>query len=336
MTNSEKSSAVSKAAGFNKPFTESWLQALTLSIQFPVVRQLKPLFDDINNLSRIEVEGDRLEGAQRVWNLAHENGIQATLSWLPTRRVPWNFDADGPLAFEQVAISELQEFSDWTGWLGLSSHTFSLMAAATSDDWARLVRDEAVRQKKSMSASGMPEGANVRIPCLATWANAKWTMRFEKPEWLQIQFEEPFRTERLTLDELIEPLGWMVASANESLVPKSLPKIVQDMVSVKWMECSTALKPFHIQVMEKDRKDYSPWFLRTWGCVWPIVYREQNILRGQADLDVLRSEISQCFQHVPKLTFWAFLFAKLVSSVFLGRGLGICGDFVDPEKAPSR
>jgi hypothetical protein len=78
-----------------------------------------------------------------------------------------------------------------------------------------------------------------------------------------------------------------------------------------------------------NSRDFSPWFTRVWDCVWPVIYREQNMLNGKADLNRIRSEIKECLTTQPRLTVWMFLFAKLSSLIMVGRGLGQCADFID-------
>ena len=96
-----------------------------------------------------------------------------------------------------------------------------------------------------------------------------------------------------------------------------------------WIGCVKRLEALHKQILATEAKDYSPWFRRTWACVWTVIYREQNVLRGQANVDVVRSELTACVGTVPRLTTWMFAFAKLVCENQLGRGLGICGDYTN-------
>ena len=89
------------------------------------------------------------------------------------------------------------------------------------------------------------------------------------------------------------------------------------------------LEHLHKQILTTQANDFAPWFRRTWACVWTVVYREQNVLRGQANVDVVRAELAACVSTVPRLTTWMFVFAKLICENQLGRGLGICGDYTN-------
>ncbi len=60
------------------------------------------------------------------------------------------------------------------------------------------------------------------------------------------------------------------------------------------MSCVKRLEPLHKQVLDTHAKEYSAWFRRTWACVWTVVYREQNVLRGNANVDVVRQEMAAC------------------------------------------
>ena len=79
--------------------------------------------------------------------------------------------------------------------------------------------------------------------------------------------------------------------------------------------------------MLADSYGLSPWMRRTWNCVWPVIYRERNRLKGPCDLAYLRSELKACFDHSPALVEWMFVVARLACEIHIGRGLGTAGDF---------
>jgi hypothetical protein len=178
-----------------------------------------------------------------------------------------------------------------------------------------------------MSVAAVPAGMNLRLPCTAAWDLKGWSIRFDQADWVVIRYDEPCTVERPTMEELDEPLMWAVAAGHDALVPKSLPVIKLEAKPPAWMNCVKRLEAFHQRVLVKEAADYAPWFRRAWACVWTVVYREQNVLRGQADVDVVRQELAECIAHVPRLTIWMFALAKLVCECQLGRGLGISGDY---------
>ena len=191
-----------------------------------------------------------------------------------------------------------------------------------------MVRREAVRLQRPMSSGAMPQGNNLRLPCTAYWDTQTWVVRFDQADWIELQFEGTVSVPRPKFSELEEQLNWAIATANDALVPKKIAACSVVRGQPIWVDCVERLRPLHHTVL-RSGKDFGPWFQRVWGCVWPTIYREQNVLGGRAELDPIRKEMAACLASVPRLTMWMFVFAKLVCLAQIGRGLGTCSDFRD-------
>lgn len=317
---------MNSAAG-PKAFTQTWLQSLTLVARNPVAQGIKPLLDTINDLCQINADTDRMAAAKRLWDFGASDGLQSVLAIMPVQQPDWLFDRDSPFVFQRTGRDEIADFETWTKCLGIQANEVALIAEVTSRDWLNLVRQESVRLQKAMSAAAIPGGLNLRLPCTAAWDLKGWSIRFDQAEWVVIRYDEPFTVERPAMEELDETLMWAVAAAQDGLLPKSLPKLQWEAKAQPWMGCVKRLEPLHTRVLVQDAAGYAPWFRRVWACVWTVIYREQNVLRGLADLDVVRQELAECINHAPRLTIWMFVFAKLVCECQLGRGLGISGDY---------
>jgi hypothetical protein len=312
----------------DKAFTQNWLQSLTMVANDPVAKRIKPLVDTVNGLTRMNSESDRLTAAQQLWEFASKNDLQNLLDVMPIQQPIWLFDRDDVFTYQRTAADALQNFEQWCSWLGITECSVPLTTEVSNSDWLSLVRKEAVRLQRAMNTAAMPQGMNLKLPCTAKWDASRWSVQFDQVDWVIIHYEDPFTTDRPCLDDLDEKLGWITATANDKLVPKKAPPCEFLPTSQPWMSCVERLQPLHHRVLIQDAKHTSNWFRRTWGCVWTVVYREQNALRGQADLDATRKEIAACITNVPDLTTWMFLFAKLLCECQMGRGLGVSGDFV--------
>jgi hypothetical protein len=310
-----------------KAFTQTWLQSLTLVARNPVAQGIKPLLDTINDLCRIHSDSDRMTSAQKLWDFASREGLQGLLSIVPVQQPDWTFDRESPFVFQRTTRDAIDDFAAWTRCLGIQPNEVGLVAEVSSRDWLSLVRQEAVRLQHAMNTASMPAGLNQRLPCTGAWDLSGWSIRFTQAEWVVVRFDEPCTVQRPALEEIEETLAWAVAAAHDAMVPKTLPTIKYEAAAQPWMSCVKRLEPLHQRLLLKEAKDYSPWFRRVWACVWTVVYREQNVLRGEANLDVIRQELADCINHVPRLTIWMFAFAKLVCECQLGRGLGISGDY---------
>ena len=317
---------MNSAAG-QKAFTQTWLQSLTLVARNPIAQGIKPLLDTINDLCQGQADSDRMASAQRLWDFGAAEGLQGVLTIMPVQQPDWLFDRDSSFVFQRTGRDEITDFESWTKCLGLQPNEVSLTAEVTSRDWLSLVRQESVRLQRAMNVAAVPAGKNLRLPCTAAWDLKGWSIRFDQADWVVIRYDEPFTVERPGMEELEETLMWAVAAAHEALIPKSVPPIEVEPSAQPWMSCVKRLEQFHSRVLVQEAAQYAPWFRRVWACVWTVIYREQNVLRGQADIDVVRQELAECVTHAPRLTIWMFAFAKLVCECQLGRGLGISGDY---------
>jgi hypothetical protein len=312
----------------SKAFTQHWLQSLTLVAREPVAQQLKPLLDTIDELGRTGSESDRTAAAQRLWDFAEREGLRSVLEILPVEQPDWTFDREDPFSYRRVGRDQIGDFATWAQCLGIAPCEVPLVADITSRDWLNLARQEAVRLQQTMSTAGLPQGLNLQLNCKATWDLKGWSVRFDQAEWVVVRYDEPVSVTRPEFDEIDETLAWAIATANESLVPKVIAKTSGEFEKLPWLGCSDRLEPLHRRVLIADAKHTSPWFRRVWACVWPVVYREQNVLRGQANIDDVRQELAACIKEVPRLTTWMFVFAKLVCECQLGRGLGLSADYL--------
>jgi len=313
----------------DKAFTQNWLQSLTQVANEPTAKRVKPLLDTINDLSRMNTESNRLESAQRLWDFAIAEDLKSMLEIVPIQQPNWIFDRDDPFVYQHKSPVTVSDFDSWTQSIGIVPCEVPLVAEVASADWLSLVRKEAVRMQRTLSTAGMPSGLNLALPCKATWDLTGWSIRFDQADWVALRYEEPFSAERPDLSDFEESLNTTINRAHEAFVPKNVPACTNVNSTAPWISCVKRLESLHKQILAADAKDYSPWFRRTWACVWTVVYREQNVLRGHANLDVVRQELSACVTTVPRLTTWMFVFAKLICENQLGRGLGICGDYTN-------
>lgn len=317
----------SSPASIKATFTQNWLQSLTQVSHEPVARQIKPLLDSVSDLCRMNTDSDRLASAKRLWDFAASEGLQSLLSIIPLQQPDWHFDGDDTFVFHRTSNVATDDFDSWAKNIGVVDCEVSLLAEVTSKDWLSLVRQEAVRLQKSMNAAAAPAGMNLKIGCKAIWDQKGWAVRFDEADWVVVRYDDPFSVPRPSMSEMDECLGWLIANANETLVPKVVAGCTLDMGQQQWMNCVERFASLHQRVLVTDIKFFSPWFRKTWACVWTVLYREQSVLKGQADIDYVRREIAACITNVPRLTTWMFAFAKLLCECQLGRGLGTLGDF---------
>ena len=313
----------------DKAFTQNWLQSLTQVANEPTAKRIKPLLDTINDLSRMNTESNRIESAQKLWDFAGTENLKPLLEIVPVQQPTWTFDRDDPFVYQHPTKADITDFDSWTKSIGIVPCEVPLIAEVANADWLSLVRKEAVRLQRTLSTSGMPSGLNLKLPCKAVWDLTNWSVSFDQADWVQLRYEEPFSAERPDLTEFDDSVSMLIAQANESLIPKGVPTCTNVNNNAPWISCVKRLEFLHKQILTTQAAEYSPWFRRTWACVWTVVYREQNVLRGQANVDVVRAEVSACVSTVPRLTTWMFVFAKLICENQLGRGLGICGDYTN-------
>ena len=318
----------------DKSFTQQWLQSLTLAAKEPVAQQIKPLLETINELTRQHGEGDRLESAQRIWDFSTREGLLGMLELMPISQPNWVFDRDDNFAYTRRPddrtgsdnAKRALDFETWTGWLGLTPCRIPMKAEVNNRDWQSVLRQEAVRLQQTLNTAAMPSGLTLNLNCHAEWDLTHWAIRFDDASWMVINYEDPFSVERPELAEIEETLLWAIAQAHDALLPKS--KSSTEIGAGPWMTCVPRLKDLHERIMVTDSTKYAAWFRRVWAAVWTIIYREQNVLRGQANIDIVRQEIATAIKEAPRLTLWMFVFAKLVCECQLGRGLGVSADYL--------
>jgi hypothetical protein len=317
-----------------REFTESWLQALTLSANIDAARRIRPWMTILTALGSSEVLPDQRAGAEQTWRYAYENGLLGLLSILPFRQSEWRFEEDEVFAFRHAhetqggAAGPLKNVDEFIQTLAIEPISVPMLASVTSGDWTNLIRKEAVRRSKPLSVMAIPPGSRVEVPCSARWDGRQWSMAFAQPEWLVVEQPGVFHATRPVQDVLDSAMVDALDFANKSLMPTiKLSNFVA--IDAAWMGCIEPLYPWHRSVLLSNELGVSPWLRRVWNNVWPVIYRERNKLRGPCDLSKLRTELAECFSSAPQLTEWMFVFARLVCEVQWGRGLGIAGDFTD-------
>ncbi len=328
------------ASAINSPFTQSWIQSLTLVASHPLARTIKPQLELVNTLSRTRAEADRAQAAKELWDLAQPAGLGELLDVLPVYKAQWVFSSDDNFLYrrrdsvtnsdgEHAASAAVSEsFEVWRQALGLESLQVPLMAEVFSGDWASLVRSEAVRLQQSLSLSAMPQATTLQLPCTARWDTKSWSVSFDQVQWMVRRYDALPIMARPTYEELQERLLRLVTVANNTLITKQAANCAFSATGAAWQDCVASLQPLHIDLHRQAGK-LSPWLLRTWNCVWPVVYREQHVLQERADIEVVRRELKACLEGQPKLCLWMFLFAKLICQSQLTTGLGFCADFGD-------
>ena len=311
-----------------KAFTQNWLQSLTLVAQNPIARQVKPLLDTVNDLTRFNSEADRLTSAQKLWDFASAEGLRGLLEILPIQQPVWRFGDDEMFNYLHAKQELVPDFAAWSKCLGLTVGEFALLAEVTSSDWLTLLRQEAVRLQRPTNVAAMPQGTNLTLPCTARWNLDSWSVSFDQADWVSVQYDDAFTVSRVSFADISEKVLWMITEAQDICIPKTVPKCTVDVADHAWMACAERLAALHQRILVQEANYFSPWFRRTWACIWPIIYREQNVLRGQAQLDPLRQEIAACIAAVPRLVLRMFTMAKLLCEILFGRGLGISAHYV--------
>jgi hypothetical protein len=321
------------------PFSQSWIQALTSVAENPIARTIKPRLDLVNALVLARTETDRLDMARQLWDLAEQSGLTELLRVVPTARTQWVFDSDDVFLYRRVASSlpsttaskpTLGSFSfeAWQQAIGLLPTEVPLTAEIFNADWASLVRKEALRLQQSFSMSAIGASNTLTLPCRARWDLKSWSVHFDSIDWVVVRYEETPSMSRPRYEELEELLTWLIATSGESTVSKKNSQCDFRPQVPAWMDCVPGLSGLH-SLLSKSPNDFSPWMVRVWHCVWPIVYREQQVLRERADVAVVRNELRICLTAQPQLCLWMFLFAKLACQTQVGTGLGFCADFRD-------
>lgn len=318
------------------PFTQAWIQALTLVAENPLARTIKPQLELVNTLSRSRAEADRAQAAQELWQVVQHEGLSDLLKILPVHGAQWDFPSDDKFIYRRrdaaSTVSDSTEvvasdaFDAWCRAMGLKPLEVPLTAEVFSGDWASLVRREAVRLQQSLSLSAVAHATTLHLPCTARWDTQSWSITFDQVDWIVIDYEDLPEVRRPSYAEIEDGLAWLLAAANDTLVVKRAANCQFTPASAAWEDCVASLLPLH-ESLRGQASSYAPWLLRTWYCVWPIVYREQQVLRERADINMLRRELKACLDAQPRLCLWMFLYAKLICQTQLSTGLGFCADF---------
>ncbi|MDZ4848080.1 MAG: hypothetical protein SGI77_02205 [Pirellulaceae bacterium] len=312
-----------------KEFTEKWLQALSISASHPAAQRIKPLLNDIDCLRIQRTEQEHLDAAKRLWEYASPVGLQSILSISPHRAGAWRFDGDEAFVFEQSESNAASEFESWVHGLGLMKHRIPMMAIINQDDWSEIMRIEAIRLGKPLSVSGPPPAKEslLWLNCQAEWDRTNWTICFDEPSWITKSFEGPFSVARPELSAIESTLSEAIGFAIKNLSKGTMTIPNAKLAEQPWMQSIPHLLPLHQKTLSRQTAEAAPWFYRTWLSVWPVIYREQNRLRGSCDIELIRRELEASFRNVPQLTIWMFAFAKLICQNQIGSGIGICGEY---------
>jgi len=315
-----------------REFTESWLQALTLSADHTHARSIRPWLTTVQTLAASEPSQEQAAEAQKLWDYANANGLTTLLECLPVRSIGWQFEDDECYKYSVQGQGESQSEeadarkSRWLRDLGITPIEVSAVAHVTASDWSNALRKEAVRKGKPLNVTSIPAGNMLDLPCQLRWDLKTWTVHFAQPDWMRIVYEAPFRAPRPTMEELTERMIDALGVAQERFKP-AMKLSAFSPESAPWTICIPDFSQWHREVLVTQSIGLSPWLRRTWNCVWPVIMRERNRLRGPCDLQYLRTELKACFDSEPAMVEWMFILARLACEIRLGTGLGLCGDF---------
>ena len=313
-----------------REFTESWLQALTLCINHEKARSIRPWLTTIQVLTASETLPEQKDEAIKLWKYSQETNLEGFLELIPAKSSPWHFEDDEEFVFtpnlEQLTTDIADPLTRWLISLGIEKGSIRAAARITSQDWTTMVRKQAIRRSKPMNVNAFPSGDVLNLACTLEWSPRTWTVRFVQPDWMSLEYESEFLAPRPSFELLTERLIDALANANDRFKSKAvLSNFNPD--STGWTTCIGDFAQWHRDALLADAYGLSPWMRRTWNCVWPVIYRERNRLRGPCDLAYLRSELKACFDHSPELCEWMFVTARLACEIHLGSGLGISGNF---------
>jgi hypothetical protein len=313
-----------------REFTESWLQALTLSANHEKARAIRPWLTTIQVLCASETLPEQKDEALKLWNYAHQNDLEGLLELIPANSTPWHFEDDEEFVFTPVPDPgsnslEIQQ-NHWLVQLGIADSSIRAKATVTSQDWTTLVRKQAIRRSKPMNVNAFPSGDVLDLDCLLDWSSRTWTVRFVQPDWMSLQYDSEFLAPRPSFEQLTLRMIDALAAANDRFKSKAVLGNFNP-ESTAWTTCIGDFAQWHRDALLADAYGLSPWVKRTWNCVWPVIYRERNRLRGPCDLNYLRSELKSCFDHSPELCEWMFITSRLACEIHLGSGIGLSGNF---------
>ena len=330
-SNSTSPSVGTGKAPIAKEFTEKWLQALSLSAAHPAAQRIKPLMNDIDCICMQRNEQEQLDAASRLWDYAGTVELRPLLSATPFQFGEWRFEDDEEEAFvfERPESDRTDSLDEWIQSLGIRQQQVPMVAIVNQEDWSQILRDEAIRLGRPLKVTGAPPSKEslLWLNCVAEWDRTDWTFRFVDPAWISKKFTGGFVVARPDWTAIEGKISKAVEFAIKNLAKgtTNIPNIKIDIPS--WSHSIPALVRLHEKTFANQATSSSPWFYRTWNCVWPVIYREQNRLRGPCDIESIRRDLEVCFRSVPQLTIWTFALGKLICQHQLGRGLGISGEF---------
>jgi hypothetical protein len=312
-----------------EPFTQSWIQALTLAAENPVARNVKPALDLVDRVSKNLPDIDRRAAGRDLWAFASKERMTDFLWLLPTLQTNWLFDEDDIFAYtRRESPANIRDEAAWLAALGVDPVAVPLSAEVTSGDWAGFVRKEAVRLQKSHSLAANQGGSTLHLPCQASWDGKRWQVQFDQVDWVVRPYDDIPVIGRPTVDVLQDQILLTLAEADAHIRVNAGTASIKPEYNQPWLAANQKLHALHSSLIHQS-SDYSDWLLRIWLCAWPVVYREQSLLQGKADLGHIRQEMKACLNAQPRLTIWMMVFAKLICQVAVGRGLGFCADFRD-------
>jgi len=91
-----------------REFTESWLQALTLSADHSHARSIRPWLTTIQTLAASAPNAEQAQEAEKLWEYASGHGLLSLITCLPARSTPWRFEDDECYKFSPVDSSSNQ------------------------------------------------------------------------------------------------------------------------------------------------------------------------------------------------------------------------------------
>lgn len=306
-------------------FTQPWLQSLTQAIDIPETRQIKPWFERIDSLYRQQAKVSPGQAADEVWEFGAKRGMVSILSLLPTMESEWEFDDHKEFTFRRNPLpSSIETLDQWKAEIGLSDCKIALEVGVLSADWTNFVRREALRQKKTFSSGTATATGMQSIACDASWRDGSWQMTLDGTEWLVVEIHDPFQTARPSVDT-IRAAVWKSLEYAETAAKRCRWEEIAVQNPRDWAAQCPLLAELHQEVISS--REYCSAVRYAWESAWPIVYREQNILRGQSDIACIREQISHAMTQNADLTIWMFVMAKLLATSTIGSGLGTNGTF---------
>ena len=91
-----------------REFTESWLQALTLSADHSHARSIRPWLTTIQTLAASAPNAEQAQEAEKLWEYASGHGLLSLITCSPARSTPWRFEDDECYKFSPVDSSSIE------------------------------------------------------------------------------------------------------------------------------------------------------------------------------------------------------------------------------------